>query len=57
MPSEKERQEILELYDPKLKARVYKKIAVCTPGYTGADLAFLTRNVDRMRRKNPELCL
>ena len=54
MPNEKERQEILHLHSNDLKVATCKKIAARTVGYTGADLAFLVQNVNRLWDKNKE---
>ncbi|XP_065202864.1 ATPase family gene 2 protein homolog B-like [Planococcus citri] len=56
-PTEKERLEILQLLCKKSKIRpsVCQKIALWTPGYVGADLAMLVREVHRTYIKNKDL--
>lgn len=57
MPTEKERREILHLYCSScgIKSSILSKVATCTPGYVGADLALLVREVNRIRDKNKHL--
>ncbi len=41
--------------DAQIKSSLLEKVAASTPGFVGADLALLVRDVDRIRRLDLQL--